>query len=234
VIDLGTGRIDGFEALVRWQHPTRGLVPPADFIPIAEETGLIVPLGEFVLRTACAQVAAWTELAGRPLTLAVNLSGRQLLQPDLADLVAEVVAETGIAPSALWLEMTESVLMEDTAGEALLRIAGLGVQLAVDDFGTGYSSLVYLRRFPVGLLKLDRTFVSGVGHEPQDTAIVQAVIGLAKALGLRALAEGVEKPEQREVLTAMGCDLAQGYLWSPPVPADEVYPDMVILGDQVR
>jgi EAL domain-containing protein (putative c-di-GMP-specific phosphodiesterase class I) len=120
--------------------------------------------------------------------------------------------------------------MEDTAGEALVRIADLGVKLAVDDFGTGYSSLVYLRRFPVSLLKLDRTFVSGVGCDPQDTAIVQAVIGLAKALGLRALAEGVEKPDQREVLTAMGCDLAQGYLWSPPVPADEVCAAMLAGG----
>jgi diguanylate cyclase (GGDEF)-like protein/PAS domain S-box-containing protein len=222
VIELGTGRIDGFEALVRWQHPAKGLVPPAEFIPIAEETGLIVPLGEFVLRTACAQVAQWTRIAGRPLTLAVNLSGRQLMQPDFPDLVAQVVAETGIAPCDLWLEMTESVLMEGAAGDALTRIAGLGVQLAIDDFGTGYSSLVYLRRFPVSLLKLDRTFVSGVGSDLQDTAIVEAVIGLAKALGLRALAEGVELPEQRDVLESMGCDLAQGYLWSPALAPDDL------------
>ncbi|MEA3077680.1 MAG: hypothetical protein QOF60_2588 [Actinomycetota bacterium] len=241
VIDLATGRIDGFEALVRWQHPTKGLVPPVEFIPIAEETGLIVPLGEFVLRTACAQVAEWTRTAGRRFTLAVNLSGRQLMQPDLPDLVAEVVAETGIAPHDLWLEMTESVLMEGAAADAVAHIAGLGVQLAVDDFGTGYSSLVYLRRFPVSLLKLDRTFVSGVGSDLQDTAIVEAVIGLAKALGLRALAEGVELPEQRDVLQSMGCDLAQGYLWSPALPAEEVEAtllaaslDLQPAGDHVR
>jgi len=225
VVDLATGTISGVEALVRWDHPKRGLVSPVDFIPLAEDTGLIVPLGRWVLRTACAQVAAWAcELgeAAAHLTMAVNLSGRQLAQPDLVELVAGTLAETGLDPGRLELEITESVLMEDSAGVALVRLHDLGVRLAVDDFGTGYSSLIYLRRFPVDTLKLDQFFVSGLARNTQDTAIVRSTIDLAHALGLAALAEGVEKPRQLDVLRSMGCDYAQGYLWSEPVTADEI------------
>jgi diguanylate cyclase (GGDEF)-like protein len=225
VMDLACETVKGVEALVRWEHPTRGLVPPAEFIPLAEETGLIVPLGTWVLRTACAQLASWCCQPGDAaagLTMAVNLSGRQLAQPDLVDMVAGIVAETGIDPARLCLEITESVLMEESAGIALVRLHDLGVRLAVDDFGTGYSSLLYLRRFPVDTLKLDQYFVSGLGHNAQDTTIVRATIDLAHALGLVALAEGVEEPEQREVLRTMGCDLGQGFLWSRPVAAEQI------------
>jgi diguanylate cyclase (GGDEF)-like protein/PAS domain S-box-containing protein len=225
VVDLATSRVLGVEALVRWEHPTRGLVPPAAFVPIAEETGLIVPIGDWVLRTATEQLASWmadTGSRGRTLTMAVNLSGRQLSSPDLVESVEATLARTGVHPSQLCLEITESTLMEESAGDAVQRLHDLGVRLAVDDFGTGYSSLLYLRRFPVDTLKLDRFFVSGLGRNAEDNTIVDATIGLAHALGLEALAEGVERVEQLDVLAAMGCDSAQGFLWSRPVPASEI------------
>jgi Amt family ammonium transporter len=220
VINLA-GRTGHVEALVRWNHPTRGVICPADFIPLAEETGLIVQLGAQVLATACRQLAAWDSEGLHDLSVAVNLSGRQLVQPDLVEVVQDALCAAGIDPKRLWLEITESVLMEDKiAAEAVLgRLHALGVGLAVDDFGTGYSSLIYLRRFPVQQLKLDRAFVSGVARNGEDTAIVKAVIDLAHVLGLEAVAEGVETTEQLAALRAMGCDLGQGYLWSRPVPA---------------
>jgi EAL domain-containing protein (putative c-di-GMP-specific phosphodiesterase class I) len=216
------------EALVRWQHPTRGLVFPADFIPIAEETGLIVPLGRYVLEEACRQLAVWRRtqptLAG--LTIAVNLSARQLADRDLHRWIADLLTEHGLEPSALCLEITESVLLDESgnATDALRALHDLGVQLALDDFGTGYSSLLSLRRHPVQVLKLDRSFVSGLGHNDSDTAIVGSVIQLAHSLGLRAVAEGVETEEQRDALRSLGCECAQGYLWSPPLPADQAGP----------
>jgi diguanylate cyclase (GGDEF)-like protein/PAS domain S-box-containing protein len=212
------------EALVRWQHPAHGLISPADFIPIAEETGLIVPLGQFVLEEACRQLAEWrrSDPALAELTIAVNLSARQLADPGLPERVCEVLTANGLDPSVLCLEITESVLMDDvgTPANSLLALHELGVQLAVDDFGTGYSSLLSLRRFPVQVLKLDRSFVSGLGRNERDTAIVGSVIQLAHALGLVAVAEGVETEAQLEALVSLGCDRAQGYLWSPPVPPD--------------
>jgi EAL domain-containing protein (putative c-di-GMP-specific phosphodiesterase class I) len=212
------------EALVRWQHPAHGLISPADFIPIAEETGLIVPLGQFVLEEACRQLAEWrrSDPALAELTIAVNLSTRQLADPGLPERVCEVLTANGLDPSVLCLEITESVLMDDvgTPANSLLALHELGVQLAVDDFGTGYSSLLSLRRFPVQVLKLDRSFVSGLGRNERDTAIVGSVIQLAHALGLVAVAEGVETEAQLEALVSLGCDRAQGYLWSPPVPPD--------------
>jgi diguanylate cyclase (GGDEF)-like protein/PAS domain S-box-containing protein len=216
--------IVGVEALVRWEHPSYGLMSPLEFIPLAEETGLIVPLGELVLECAVRQVVAWRESVHPDLSVSVNVAARQLDDPGLAAAVAKVLADNHLEPAALCLELTETALLRDSAGalETLERLRELGVRLAVDDFGTGYSSLVYLRRYPVQLVKLDRTFVSGVPTSREDAAIVSAVIDLAHALGMQAVAEGVETDEQRSVLAALGCELAQGYLWSPPRPVREM------------
>ncbi len=218
------GGIVGFEALARWHHPTRGLVPPGDFIPVAESTGVIVDLGLWILNQACADLAHWRSYPGsEQLTVAVNLSGRQLLEPGLPAHIHETLAVHHLEGGALWLEITESVLMDDAhaANSALAAIHNLGVNLAVDDFGTGYSSLLYLRRFPVDALKLDRFFVAGLDKTDEDRVIVRAVIELAHSLNLVAIAEGIESEIQRRMLADMGCDLAQGFLWSPGVPADK-------------
>jgi PAS domain S-box-containing protein len=218
---LGEGDITGMEALVRWQHPTRGLVPPADFIPLAEETGLIAPLGRFVLGEACRQAKAWQDRypSRRPLTMAVNLSGRQLQHPGIVAEVAEALAASGLPPATLTLEITETVIMEslEVAARVLGELRGLGVRLALDDFGTGYSSLSYLRQLPVDLLKIDRSFVAGVTRGPEDSAVARAVIKLAEALGLATLAEGIETTEQAFALRALGCQLGQGYLFARPL-----------------
>jgi diguanylate cyclase (GGDEF)-like protein len=218
-VELATGTITGYEALVRWQHPTRGLLGPSAFIPLAEETGLIVGIGEWILREACTEAQRWTE----PLTLAVNLSARQLAQHDLVAMVRAAMAETGTDPSRLCLEITESAVMESgTATTAQLRaLKSLGVQLAIDDFGTGFSSLAHLRRFPVDVLKIDGTFVAGLGQEPQDASIAAAVISLAHALGLKTVAEGIETDEQLAILKELGCNLGQGYLFARPLPPEE-------------
>jgi diguanylate cyclase (GGDEF)-like protein/PAS domain S-box-containing protein len=218
------GGIVGFEALARWLHPTRGLVPPGDFIPIAESTGIIVELGAWILDQACRDLARWRSFPGGDrLTMAVNLSGRQLLEPDFPAQAAEVLANHGLEGGAICLEITESVLMDDAhaANTALAAIHGLGIRLAVDDFGTGYSSLLYLRRFPVDALKLDRFFVAGMDQSNEDLVIVHAVVDLAHSLNLEAIAEGIETEDQRLMLASMGCDLAQGFLWSPAVPVEE-------------
>ena len=222
-VDLRTGRVTGMEALLRWNHPVRGAVPPSAFIPLAEETGLIVPLGSWVLDEACRQAALWRPLAGeQPFVMAVNLSARQLAHPGLVADVADVLARHGVRPGEVCLEITESTLMEDAeaARIQLVALKALGVRLAVDDFGTGYSSLSYLKRFPVDLLKVDRSFVSGLGADAEDSAIVTAVIGLAHALGLEALAEGVEDETQLRELQRLGCDIAQGFLLARPQAAD--------------
>jgi diguanylate cyclase (GGDEF)-like protein len=228
-ISLVDDSLVGFEALVRWQHPERGLVPPDTFIGLAEETGLIVPLGRWVLGEACRQAAAWAAAGSddRPLTMAVNLSAAQLAVPDLAGEVALVLAETGLPAPQLCLEITESVLMEDpeTAVATLHQLKALGVQLAVDDFGTGYSSLGSLRRFPVDQLKIDRTFVRGLGEDPEDETIVRLVLSLAAALSLEVVAEGVEHDVHRRKLQEFGCGFGQGYLWGAPVPASAVHWD---------
>ncbi|HEV3496304.1 MAG TPA: EAL domain-containing protein, partial [Actinomycetes bacterium] len=226
IVQAATGRIVGFEALVRWQHPARGLVPPDTFISLAEETGLIVPLGRWVLEEACRQAAEWASAGtdDRPLTMAVNLSAAQLAVPDLAGDVARVLAETGLPATQLCLEITESVLMDDpeAAVATLHQLKALGVQLAVDDFGTGYSSLGSLRRFPVDQLKIDRTFVRGIGEDPEDETIVRLVLSLAKALSLEVVAEGVEHEVHRRRLQEFGCGFGQGFLWGAPVPASEI------------
>lgn len=216
-IVVGTGRVVGFEALVRWAHLERGLLAPSDFISLAEETGLIVPIGEWVLRQACAIAAAWST---PDLIMSVNVSARQLAGGDFVDLVAATLRETGLAPEALCLELTESAVLESGAMAALEGLKRLGVRLAIDDFGTGWSSLGHLRRFPIDIVKLDRTFVSGLGREPQDASIASAIISLAHALGLSTVAEGIETSEQLAVLAELGCDLGQGYLFARPAPAE--------------
>ncbi|MHB8245474.1 MAG: sensor domain-containing protein [Acidimicrobiales bacterium] len=218
------GRVSGVEALVRWEHPVYGLMSPLEFIPLAEETGLILPLGLFVLETAARQVATWREGLVPELSVSVNVSARQLDDATLVGSVARVLADTGLAPGALCLELTETAFLRDSgrAATTLESLRALGVRLAVDDFGTGYSSLVYLRRLPVQVVKLDRTFVSGVSNSREDAAIVSAVINLAHALGMESVAEGVETTEQRDALDSLGCELAQGFFWSPPVPAADL------------
>jgi diguanylate cyclase (GGDEF)-like protein len=223
-VDLTTSKVVGFEALVRWQHPTRGLIPPLDFIPIAEGTGLIVPLGRWVLTEACRQVVEWSaQGVGGPITMAVNVSVRQFDRADLAAVVAEVLAETGMPAGQLCLEMTESVLMTDTEENLaqLVRLKALGVTLAIDDFGTGYSSLAYLRRFPVDTLKIDRSFVERLGEQTDDAALADTIVQLGRSLGMSTIAEGIEEYGQLAALREMGCNYAQGYYFSRPVPAAE-------------
>jgi diguanylate cyclase (GGDEF)-like protein/PAS domain S-box-containing protein len=222
-IDLDTNEVIGFEALVRWPHPTRGMINPLDFIPIAEATGLIVPLGQWVLHEACRQAVEWSSAAGgRPLKMSVNVSVRQFDQSDFTQTVLAVLADTGMPADHLCLEMTESVLMTDTEAnlEQLVRLKALGLTLAIDDFGTGYSSLAYLRRFPVDTLKIDRSFVERLGILDDDTALTDTIVRLGKSLGMSTVAEGIEEFGQLAALREMGCGFAQGYYFSRPVPAD--------------
>lgn len=223
-MDLRTGRLSGVEALVRWQHPTRGLVAPAEFIAVAEDSGLVRGLGAWVLDEAVAQAVRWRDLApdARPVEMAVNVSARQLADPRLVGTVTQVLARHGLDPALLTLEITETALMNDadTALSVLTALKALGVGLAVDDFGTGYSSLTYLKRFPIDELKIDQTFVAGLGSDRGDSAIVANCVQLAHALGIRAVGEGVETELQRASLLDLGCDLAQGYYYTPPLPAD--------------
>jgi len=221
LINIASGAPVGVEALVRWQHPDRGIVNPADFIPLAEDSGLIVPIGRSVLDRAAADFAAWrTVVPADPFTIAVNLSAHQLRHPGLLEQVRTTLAEYELAPSSLCLELTETALLEDLDRHlgVLLALRDLGVRLALDDFGTGFSSLTYLKRFPVDIVKIDRSFVAGLGVTHCDTAIVRSVIELAHALSLTVVAEGIERPEQLEALRSLGCDVAQGHLFSPARP----------------
>jgi diguanylate cyclase (GGDEF)-like protein/PAS domain S-box-containing protein len=224
IVELETGKITGVEALVRWEHPERGLIPPAQFIPVAEESGLIVPIGRWVLNVACAQAEAWRRecTIEEPLVMSVNLSARQFQHPGLLDEVAGALRESGLPAHLLKLEITESAAMEAGVGtiSVLQALKGLGVRLAIDDFGTGYSSLAYLKRFPVDTLKIDRMFVEGLGKDPQDTAIVQSVMKLAQTLNLTVTAEGIETADQMEQLRSIACAEGQGYLFARPVPRD--------------
>jgi diguanylate cyclase (GGDEF)-like protein/PAS domain S-box-containing protein len=225
VVDLASGVVTGMEALVRWEHPQLGLVSPASFIPLAEETGLIVPIGAWVLEQATAQLTRWrAQRWGQHLTMNVNLAARQLRQPDLIPALMSSLLDRGLEPGALCLELTETTFMEDVGShrETLAAIQALGVGLAIDDFGTGYSSLTYLKRFPVSVLKIDQAFVRGLGEDAADTAIVKSVIDLAHALGLVVVAEGVETADQVAHLLRLGCDLAQGYFFARPQSADNM------------
>ncbi|MFA6958173.1 MAG: EAL domain-containing protein [Thermoanaerobaculia bacterium] len=217
--DLRTGIIRGVEALIRWNHPQKGLLPPGAFIPVAEETRLIVPIGEWVMREACAQMRRWQESGLPPMRVSVNLSPKQFRRGDLARTVRQVLRETGVDPAALELEITESLAMQrtDWTIETLRELKALGVQIAIDDFGTGYSSLGYLKAFPIDCIKIDRSFVEHIDTSESDAAIVSAVIAVAKSLRLRTIAEGVETPKQKEFLEQRGCDEMQGYLLARPL-----------------
>jgi EAL domain-containing protein (putative c-di-GMP-specific phosphodiesterase class I) len=225
IVSLQTGRLAGFEALVRWNHPRRGLVSPADFIPVAEETGLIVPIGEWVLLEACKHIRK-CQLAfpsHRSLSLSVNLSARQVAQADLLDRIKEALAVSKLSPHCLKLEITESVVMENAEAATLMfrQLRALGVQLSIDDFGTGYSSLSYLHRFPLNYLKIDRSFVTHITKD-NDNAIVRTISTLARNLGMEVIAEGIETEEQYQQLRMLGCEYGQGYLFSHPVHSEGV------------
>jgi diguanylate cyclase (GGDEF)-like protein len=222
-VDVDSGRIDSAEALIRWHHPKRGLTAPSGFIPIAEETGLIVPIGEWVLYEACRQAREWQTDGMRPLRIAVNLSATQFKQKNLVATVREALAAAGLDPGYLELELTESAVMQDPESsiQVLRQLSGLGVRISVDDFGTGYSSLSYLRRLPLDKLKIDRSFISGVAASRDDAEIVRAIVSLAHSLHLKVIAEGVETEDQLTFLRGLGCDQYQGFHCSPPVPADE-------------
>ena len=224
IVDLRSGAMVGVEALLRWQHPELGLVLPDRFIEIAEQTGLIVPIGDWVLRTACEQCIAWQKNGLRPLYVAVNLSARQFRTSDLLDVIARVLRETGLNPVRLQLELTEGLLMENpvASNEVLERLKVMGVRVSVDDFGTGYSSLSYLKHFPLDILKIDQSFVRDITTDADDAAIVQAIVALARSLNLKITAEGVETVAQLEFLRGRACDSLQGYLFSPPVTADVI------------
>jgi EAL domain-containing protein (putative c-di-GMP-specific phosphodiesterase class I) len=225
-VDAASGATIGAEALVRWAHPDRGLLPPGAFLPVAESSGLLVQIGEQVLATAAAHAARWNAAAhpDQPLAVSVNVSAQQLLDRSFPATVARILHDTGLDAGRLWLELTETTLMSEAAviGEALGSLRGMGVRMAVDDFGTGYSSLTYLKRFPVESLKVDRSFVSGLGIDLEDTAIVGALVDLGHRLGLRVVAEGVETELQRDVLGELGCDVLQGFLLARPLPAPEL------------
>jgi diguanylate cyclase (GGDEF)-like protein len=226
IVALASGEVVGVEALVRWHHPSRGLLGPVDFIPLAEESGLIEDLGRWVLQEACVQATGWQSLGGadRPLLLSVNVSVQQFRDEGWAAEVAGVLAATGMPGSRLVLEITESTLMDDSevSGMRLQELRDLGVRLAVDDFGTGYSSLAYLRRMPVDFLKIDKSFVDGVTGDAHESALARAVVKLAATLGLAAVAEGIERPEQAEILSTLGCRYGQGLWLGPPMPPGEL------------
>ena len=236
LVELETGRTSEVEALVRWEHPERGLLPPGEFLSLAEETGLILPIGRFVLREACREAR---ELQRRypsepPLMLGVNLSARQFRQPDLIGEISETLEETGLDPRTLKLEITESVAVDDVESTVatLRELKEMGIVLAIDDFGTGYSSLAYIKRFPIDVLKIARPFVDGLGVDPEDTALVRATIAFAKALKLAVTGEGIETAEQLVQLRALGCDTGQGYYFAKPLPGEAV--GELFSVDQVR
>jgi len=232
-----SGRINGVEALLRWQPRVDELIPPAQFIPLLEDTGLIVPVGEWVLRTACSDARRWIESGFKDVTVAVNLSVRQFRDPDLGDVIHRIVRDSGLETDQIELEITESLLMDDSPliREILARLNSLGLHLALDDFGTGYSSLGYLKHLPVSTLKIDRSFVKDATTVPADAALVRAVIALAHSLGLRVTAEGVETREHADFLAELHCDEMQGYFFSRPVPLDGLIPLLKTgLGDAVQ
>jgi len=225
-VDIESGRMIGVEALLRWAHPEKGLIPPDKFIPVAEESGLIVPIGEWVLRTACQQNKAWQDMGLPHIRMAVNLSARQFRQPHLLEVVAKAMQDAGLDPysDSLELEVTESVIMKDTEGtiNTLKKLHDMGLRLSIDDFGTGYSSLSYLKRFPINTLKIDQSFVRDITTDPDDAAIAATIVTLGHSLKLRVIAEGVETAEQLTLLREMKCDEIQGYYFSKPLIATEL------------
>jgi EAL domain-containing protein (putative c-di-GMP-specific phosphodiesterase class I) len=228
VIRLSNNELAGAEALIRWAHPRRGLVLPGEFIPAAEETGVIDPLGAWVLAQSVAEAATWNRESETPLGVSVNISASQIAGGQLPHLVATALELNGLDAQRLCLEITESVLMEEPeeVEPVLTELAGLGVRIAIDDFGTGYSSLAYLKRFPVEILKIDHSFVCGIEGDSESRAIVEAIVGLASNLGLKVIAEGVETPEQLRIVRDIGCDIAQGFYIGHPIPP-EAFEDLV-------
>lgn len=229
-VRLTDGYVVGVEALVRWRHPEQGIVPPGDFIPVAEDCGLIVKIGQEVLLQSCRQLAAWTRaMPGRSLTMTVNVSPRQIAEPTFFAELRQVIGDTQIDPTALCLEITESAMMSatDEVVGLLNRIKELGVYIAIDDFGTEHSSLSRLRDMPAEVLKIDRSFIDGLSSEPGDTAIVSSILSLAFAMGKHTIAEGVEKHEQAAMLLRMGCEVAQGFFFSRPVAAERIAPMLI-------
>jgi predicted signal transduction protein with EAL and GGDEF domain len=223
-IETATGAINGVEALVRILHPELGMVPPVEFIPVAEDTGLIIPLGLSVLRTACAQNKAWQTLGFKPFNVSVNVSTQQIRRPGLVEAVETILRETGLEPGYLELEITESVFLEDErrARETLDRLRAMGIVLAIDDFGTGYSSMSYLKRFPIGMVKIDRSFVKDVAENPENRGIVAAIISVSQELGLKVVAEGVETREEEDFLRTRECDSLQGYRFGRPMEPEGI------------
>jgi EAL domain-containing protein (putative c-di-GMP-specific phosphodiesterase class I) len=234
LIDITTRRLVSLEALVRWQHPTQGLVSPGIFIPAAEESGLILPIGEFVLNTVCRQVVSWQQANVPVVPVAVNVSAVQLQHQDLCATVRGVLKATGMSPRLLSLELTESTLMKDTEhySEELQCLRKDGIRIQIDDFGTGYSSLSYLTHLPIDTLKIDRSFVSRINASAPDEAIVSAILAMARSLRLRVVAEGVETAEQLAMLERHGCEIAQGFYFSRPLPADEIRKLFLELADR--
>ena len=223
-IETRTGRLTGVECLLRWQHPTIGAVPPDQLVPLAEETGLIVPIGKWALRTACLQARAWAEQGLPLLRMAVNLSARQFMSATLLDDVMGTIAETGTDPRRIELEVTESMMMREPeeAVKLLRKLRAIGVRLTIDDFGTGYSSLAYLKRLPIECVKIDASFVRGIPVDANDVAITETIIAMSRSLGLEVVAEGVETSDQRNFLERRGCDEMQGYYFSKPLPVEEM------------
>jgi EAL domain-containing protein (putative c-di-GMP-specific phosphodiesterase class I) len=224
VVLLATGRISGFEALLRWQHPERGLLSPAEFMAVAEETGLIVPIGHWILGEACRQTHAWQQTSDSdpPLAISVNLSSKQLLEPDLVEWIRQLLVRTGFDARGLKLEITESVVMENAAKAIAVigELRELGVQIYMDDFGTGYSSLSYLHRFPVDTMKIDRSFISRVNSRDENAEIIRTIVALAHSLQMDVIAEGIETEAQLSHLKALQCKYGQGYFFSRPVDAE--------------
>ena len=222
-VNIAAGKITQMEALVRWQHPQQGFMSPETFIPLAEENGLIIPIGEWVLKTACAQNKAWQNAGLPPISVAVNLSARQFQQPNLVDMVARVLSETNLEPKLLELEITESVAMKNVeyTRAILWELHQMGVRIALDDFGTGYSSLSYLKKLPLHKLKIDKSFVFDLTNDPNDAGIIASIVALGKILNLKVIAEGVETVEHKELLRSLRCKYMQGYFFSRPLSAED-------------
>ena len=225
IVDVRTEKLVSFEALARWQHPSEGFISPSEFIPIAERTGLILPLGEFVLRSVCRQIAEWNTQGFDGFRVAVNLSARQF-ENNVHDLVRDIMQEAGISPQSLALEITEGVAMKNVEQNILMleQLRDLGLSISIDDFGTGYSSLAYLKRFPLNTLKIDISFIRDIATSEDDREITRTIIAMGQNLQLKVLAEGVETYEQVEILRAGGCDYIQGYFYGRPLPAESVIP----------
>jgi EAL domain-containing protein (putative c-di-GMP-specific phosphodiesterase class I) len=222
-VELDSGEIIGIEALIRWRHPEQGIIPPSEFIPLAEETGLIVPIGKWVLRTACEQNKAWQQLGFKPVPIAVNISVRQIQEDDFVDYVERVLNETGLDPWYLELEITESIMQNiERSSITLSQLKSLGVKISIDDFGTGYSSLSYLRHLPIDSIKIDKSFVDDIVSHSNQGAMVKTIIDMGHNLDFTIIAEGIEQEEQVEFLKRNTCMIGQGYYYSRPLPGEHI------------